>query len=164
MPQDFSPQIARLYKLYVFYKNNRILVSVHNLEIEIGRHSYADNTMAKRKRTTFYFESNGPSLIRPNQVFELQGVIKFKQMKNNKFHTVGTVSKSTRKIVERGKIEAPNAHINSAHPIICEGRNLLTCRKTLTISTQNVVLYRPYDRFLDNCIWPYIQRPRLYGV
>ena len=37
MPQDFSPQIARLCKLYVFYKNNRILVSVHNLEIEIGR-------------------------------------------------------------------------------------------------------------------------------
>jgi hypothetical protein len=52
MPQDFSPQITRLYKLYVFYKNNRILVSVHNLEIEIGRWSYADNTMAKRKRAT----------------------------------------------------------------------------------------------------------------
>ena len=71
--------------------------------------------VSKSNRTKlgkFYFESNGPSLIRPNQVFELQGVIKFKQMKNNKFHTVGTVSKSTRKIVERGKIEAPNAHIH----------------------------------------------------
>ena len=52
MPQDFSPQIARLCKLYVFYKNNRILVSVHNLEIEIGRWSYADNTMAKRTQIT----------------------------------------------------------------------------------------------------------------
>jgi hypothetical protein len=60
--------------------------------------------VSKSNRTKlgkFYFESNGPSLIRPNQVFELQGVIKFKQMKNNKFHTVGTVSKSTRKIVDR---------------------------------------------------------------
>jgi len=32
-------------------------------------------------------------------------------MKNKKYHTVGTVPKSNRKIVERGKIDIPNTQI-----------------------------------------------------
>jgi len=33
-------------------------------------------------------------------------------MKNTKYHTVGTVPKSIRKIVERGKIDTPNTQIH----------------------------------------------------
>ena len=33
-------------------------------------------------------------------------------MKNNKYHNVGTISKSNIKIVERGKIDIPNTQIH----------------------------------------------------
>ena len=35
------------------------------------------------------------------------------EMKNKKYHTVGTVQKSNRKIVERGKIDINNIHLCS---------------------------------------------------
>jgi hypothetical protein len=35
-----------------------------------------------------------------------------KKMKNNKYHTVGTVPKSNRKIVERDKIDTSNTQIH----------------------------------------------------
>jgi len=34
------------------------------------------------------------------------------KMKNKKYHTAGTVSKSNRKIIERGKIGTPNTQIH----------------------------------------------------
>jgi hypothetical protein len=97
-PRYLTSTITHIYMTAYFPAINR------NCKIQKKMYDKFYTLVSKSNRTKlgkFYFESNGPSLIRPNQVFELQGVIKFKQMKNNKFHTVGTVSKSTRKIVDR---------------------------------------------------------------
>lgn len=37
------------------------------------------------------------------------------KMKNKKSHTVGTVPRSTRNIVEKGKFNAPNTQIHDVH-------------------------------------------------
>jgi len=41
------------------------------------------------------------------------------KMKNKKYHTVGTVPKSNRKIVERGKVYTPNTQIHD-RSLSCE--------------------------------------------
>jgi hypothetical protein len=38
------------------------------------------------------------------------------QMKNRKYHAVGTVPKSNIKIIERGKIDMPNTQIHARSP------------------------------------------------
>jgi hypothetical protein len=38
------------------------------------------------------------------------------QMKNGKYHAIGTVPKSNIKIVERGKIDMPNTQIHECSP------------------------------------------------
>ena len=40
------------------------------------------------------------------------------KMKNKKYHTVGTIPKSNRKIVERGKIDTPNIHIEKINKLL----------------------------------------------
>ena len=40
-------------------------------------------------------------------------LIWFDQMKNKKYHTVGTVPKSSRKIVDKGKIDTSNKQIHN---------------------------------------------------
>ena len=42
-------------------------------------------------------------------------------MKNKIYHTVGTVPKSTRKIVPRGKIDTPNTHTDVIVLFVCFG-------------------------------------------
>ena len=42
-------------------------------------------------------------------------------MKNKKYHTVGTVPKSNRKIVERGKIDTLSTQIHDCYDKIFEG-------------------------------------------
>jgi hypothetical protein len=51
-------------------------------------------------------------LLREKQLLELSYRTSYKIFKKQKYHTVGTIPKSERKIVERDKIDSPNTQIH----------------------------------------------------
>ena len=50
--------------------------------------------------------------MREKQLLELSYRTSYKIKKKQKYHTVGTIQKSERKIVERDKIDSPNTQIH----------------------------------------------------
>jgi hypothetical protein len=70
-PRYLTSTITHIYITAYFPDINR------NCKIQKKMYDRFYTLVSKSNRTKlgkFYFESNGPSLIRPNQVFELQGV------------------------------------------------------------------------------------------